>query len=152
MPRPILHASDFSPASRRAFRTAVDIARAQRAPLLVAHVLPPLPLVPDVYVAAQTYDALVRSQRQAAQKQLDRLVADARRRGARASGLLLDFGPAAPRIVAAARAKRAQLLVIGTHGRTGLGRALIGSVATRVLAMAPCPVLTVRGRRGSRAG
>jgi nucleotide-binding universal stress UspA family protein len=48
--------------------------------------------------------------------------------------------------VRAARSKRADVLVLGTHGRTGLPRFFLGSVAARVLATAPCPVLTVRGR------
>jgi len=49
------------------------------------------------------------------------------------------------RIVRAARSKRAGLIVIGTHGRTGLSRVFVGSVAERVVRLAPCPVLTVRG-------
>jgi universal stress protein A len=49
-------------------------------------------------------------------------------------------------IVRAARSKRVDVLVVGTHGRTGLPRFFLGSVAARVLATAPCPVLTVRGR------
>ena len=49
-------------------------------------------------------------------------------------------------IVRAARSKGVDVLVLGTHGRTGLPRFFLGSVATRVLATAPCPVLTVRGR------
>jgi universal stress protein A len=50
-------------------------------------------------------------------------------------------------IVRAARSKRVDVLVLGTHGRTGLARFFLGSVATRVLATAHCPVLTVRGSR-----
>jgi universal stress protein A len=50
------------------------------------------------------------------------------------------------RVARAARAKKADLLVIGTHGRTGLAKFFLGSVATRLVASAPCPVLTVRGR------
>jgi nucleotide-binding universal stress UspA family protein len=48
--------------------------------------------------------------------------------------------------VVAARRNRADLIVIGTHGRTGLARLMLGSVASRVVATAACPVLTVRGR------
>jgi len=59
--------------------------------------------------------------------------------------LLLE-GRTAEQIVRAARSKRAGMIVIGTHGRTGLTRFLLGSVAARVLAIARCPVLTVRGR------
>ena len=49
-------------------------------------------------------------------------------------------------IVGAAARERADLIVIGTHGRGGLDRALLGSVADRVIRLAPCPVVTVRGR------
>jgi nucleotide-binding universal stress UspA family protein len=52
-------------------------------------------------------------------------------------------GPAASAIVAAARRYRAHMIVVGTHGRSGVRRVLIGSVAERVVRTAPCPVLTV---------
>ena len=130
--RRILHASDFSSASRTAFRKAVELAKTGRGSLLIAHVLPTLPVMADAYVAATIYEELLRGQRAAGKKQLDRLVAAARTAGARASGILLDFG--------------ADLIVMGTHGRTGFKRAIMGSVAARVVALATCPVLTLRGR------
>jgi nucleotide-binding universal stress UspA family protein len=144
--RRILHASDFSTASRGAFRKAVELAKDGRGPLLIAHVLPILPIMADTYVAATAYEELMRGQRAAAKKQLDRLVAKARAAKVRASGILLDFGVPAERIVRLARAKRADLIVMGTHGRTGFKRAILGSVAGRVVALATCPVLTVRAR------
>lgn len=58
--RRILHASDFSPASRPAFTKAVEMARANRAELLLVHVLPPMPLIGDAYIAATTYDEILR--------------------------------------------------------------------------------------------
>ena len=61
-------------------------------------------------------------------------------------GGILYQGVAADAIARAARAKRAKLIVMGTHGRTGLTRLLMGSVAERVVGTAPCPVLTVRGK------
>jgi nucleotide-binding universal stress UspA family protein len=142
--RRVLHPSDFSPASRPAFRIALNLARAARADLLVAHVLPPLPLVPDAYVTPTTYQELMRGQRASAQGRLDRLVRQAKAAGVRAAGLLVEAGPPAERITRLARARRADLIVMGTHGRTGLARALLGSVAQRVVATAGCPVLTVR--------
>jgi len=141
--RRIVHATDFSAASRPAFGKALEIARTSRAQLLIVHVLPVLPLIPDAYVAATTYDQLLRTQRESAQSQLDRLVRKAKARGARASAILIDVGVPAERIVRLAKARRADLIVMGTHGRTGLTRALLGSVATRVIATAGCPVLTV---------
>lgn len=141
--RRIVHASDFSPASRPAFRKAVELAKGTGAQLLIVHVLPVVPILPDAYIAASTYDTLLRGQETAARRDLNRLVARAKAAGARASGLLLDFGVPATRIARLARARRADLIVMGTHGRTGLTRALLGSVAARVLTIATCPVLTV---------
>jgi nucleotide-binding universal stress UspA family protein len=63
----------------------------------------------------------------------------------RARGVLLE-GVAHEAIVREARKRRADLIVIGTHGRTGVARFFLGSVAARVTATAPCPVLTVRGK------
>jgi nucleotide-binding universal stress UspA family protein len=142
--RTILHPTDFSAASRPAFRKALELARRDGAQLLVAHVLPTLPLLPDAYVAASTYDAMLRGQRDTASKELTRLVSRAKAGGVRATGVLLDFGVPAERITRLARARGADLIVMGTHGRTGLTRALLGSVATRVISTAPCPVMTVR--------
>jgi nucleotide-binding universal stress UspA family protein len=141
--RRILHPSDFSPASRPAFVKAQALAKASRAQLLITHVLPVLPLIPDAYITPSTYDELLRGQRASAQKQLDRLVRKAKAAGVRVSGILLDFGVPAERIARLAKSRHADVIVMGTHGRTGLTRALLGSVATRVVATAPCPVLTV---------
>jgi nucleotide-binding universal stress UspA family protein len=56
----------------------------------------------------------------------------------------LEVGEAAPSIVKFAREARCELIVMGTHGRSGLERLILGSVAEHVLRQAPCPVLTVR--------
>jgi len=142
----ILHATDFSPASGAAFTKAVEWARRDRAELLLLHVLsPPAPLVADAYVTPQVWDTLLRSQRASAQRRLDTLVAKARRARVRARGLLIEGVPA-DRIVRTARGRRAGLIVVGTHGRSGVARFFLGSVAGRVVATAHCPVMTVRGR------
>jgi nucleotide-binding universal stress UspA family protein len=142
--RRIVHPSDFSPASRPALRKAIELAKSHRARLFVVHVLSMLPVVPDAYVAPTVWDDLERGQRITAQRQLGRLVATAKAAGVRASGVVLDIGVTHEQIVRFARARRADLIVMGTHGRSGLTRALLGSVASRVLAAARCPVLTVR--------
>jgi nucleotide-binding universal stress UspA family protein len=142
--RRIVHPSDFSPASRPAFRKAVELARSHRAQLLIVHVLAMLPVIPDGYVAPNVWDDLEQGQRATAQRQLRGLVARAKAAGARASGALIDIGVTHEQIVRFARSKRADLIVMGTHGRSGLTRALLGSVASRVLSAARCPVLTVR--------
>jgi nucleotide-binding universal stress UspA family protein len=144
--RRILHPSDFSRASGAAFARAVEMAKANRAELLVAHVLSPaMPMSGEGYVSPKVYENIERSAREYAQKRLGALLAKAKKSGVRAKGLLLDGVPH-ERIVAAAKSKRADLIVIGTHGRTGLARFLLGSVASRVVSTAVCPVLTVRGK------
>ena len=144
--RRILHPSDFSSASRAAFARAVATAKTERAELLLVHVMAPvIPPTGDGFIPANVYDDIERSIRADAQKQLDKLVAKAKAAKVRVRGMLLDGTPA-DRIVRAARAHHADVIVIGTHGRTGLARVFLGSVAERVVGTASCPVLTVRGK------
>jgi len=145
----IMHASDFSPASRPAFRKAIELAKLARAPLLVVHARPPVisPLMGEgAYVSPATWNAIEASAQKAAQGQLARLLREAKRAGIHATGLVVEGTPA-DRIVRVARARRVDLLVLGTHGRTGFSRLVLGGVAARVVATAHCPVLTVRARR-----
>jgi universal stress protein A len=144
--RRILHPTDFSPASRPAFARAVAEARADRAELWLVHVLSTIaPFTGNEYMSPTTYTEIQRSMQAHGQAQLDKLVAKAKASGVRVRGLLVE-GSAADAIVRAARSKRADVIVMGTHGRTGLAKLLMGSVAQRVVGMAPCPVLTVRGK------
>jgi nucleotide-binding universal stress UspA family protein len=144
--RRILHPSDFSRASRMAFTKAVEMAAANRAELLLVHVLAPVvPMVGDGYLSPQIYEEIETSARTQAQKQLDALATAAKKAGVRAKTLLLG-GVAHEQIIRAARSKRPDLIVIGTHGRTGLAKLFLGSVAGRVVSTASCPVLTVRGK------
>lgn len=144
--RRILHATDFSNASGTAFKWAVDTARANHAQLLLVHVMNPEPLVGyGEYVPPQAYEEIAAYARAAAQKRLNALVVKAKRAGVRCKSLLLE-GVAHERIVKAARSKRADLIVIGTHGATGIVKFLLGSVASRVVATAAYPVLTVRAK------
>ena len=147
--RRILHPSDFSSASAPAFARALELAKANRAELTLLYVADPLEPVPDGVVSPPTYTQLRKSAREYGEKGLARLVAKAARAGVRATAVVRE-GPPWAEIVRAARGLRADLLVIGTHGRTGLARLLIGSVASRVVGLATCPVLTV-GTRTKKA-
>jgi universal stress protein A len=143
MTRRVLHPSDFSSASDAAFKKAIDMAKASQAELLVAHVISPIVPYGDEYVP-QMYEDIRASNRARASKQLDRLVAKAKKSGVRATALLAE-GVAHEQIVRLAKTNRADLVVMGTHGRSGLAKLFLGSVAGRVVTAAPCPVLTVRG-------
>jgi nucleotide-binding universal stress UspA family protein len=146
MSRRVLHPTDFSKASSAAFTRALADARAGRSELVLAHVLAPvIPVAGEGYVSPSVYEQMTESARMWAQKQMDRLLAKARAARVRARGLILE-GVAHEQIVRAAKQQRAGVIIMGTHGRTGVARFFLGSVAARVAATAPCPVLTVRGR------
>ena len=142
----ILHPSDFSAASRPAFKKALELAKKDRATLDVVHAMAPIiPAVGTAYVSPRTYDEWSAAVAESARKNMDGLLKQARRAGVRAKSSILTGTPADV-IVRAARTRRADLIVMGTHGRSGLSRFLLGSVASRVIATSPCPVLTVRGK------
>jgi nucleotide-binding universal stress UspA family protein len=144
--RRILHPTDFSPASRAALAKAIELARAQKAELVICHVTSMvIPMMGEGYMPPQVYEDIATATRRAAQRQLDTVVARARRGGARVRGLLVEGVPF-DRIGRIARSQKADLVVMGTHGRTGLGRLFLGSVAERVVATSPVPVMTVRGK------
>lgn len=143
--RRVLHPTDFSRASAAALKRAIDMAKANKAELLLVHVMNPVvPIMGDGYVSPNVYEDMEAAARVGSQKQLGRLILKAKRAGARVKGLLLE-GVAHERIAQAARSRKADLVVIGTHGRTGFAKLFLGSVASRVVTVSPCPVLTVRG-------
>jgi nucleotide-binding universal stress UspA family protein len=144
--RRILHPTDFSKASSGAYKRAVEMAKGNRAELLLVLVLiPAIPMMADGYLSPKVYEDMENASRAYGQKHLSALVRKAKQAGVRVKGLLLEGIPH-ERIATAARSKKADLLVIGTHGRTGFAKLFLGSVASRILAVAPCPVLTVRGK------
>ena len=146
--RRIIYASDFSSASRKAFATALALAKTNRAALTLVHVVvtPMVPALTDSYLASGVWEDIRNEARTWAQKQLAKLVSEARKAGVRVTALLFEGEAPAAQIVRTARSRRADLLVLGTHGRTGLSKLFLGSVAQRVLATAHCPVVTVRGK------
>jgi nucleotide-binding universal stress UspA family protein len=144
--RRIVSATDFSSASNRALEMAVDLAKQNKGELLLVHVLVPSMSYPeDSYVDPAFYLDLEKSTRRTAQAALDKLTNKIKRAKVKVKGLLLK-GTAHDQIVRAAKNRRADLIVIGTHGRTGLTKLLMGSVAGRIVSEASCPVLTVRGK------
>jgi len=113
---------------------------------LIVNVLAPVvPIAGEGYISPQVYDDIETSGRNHAQRRLSALQAKAKKAGVRATTLVLE-GVAHEQIIRAAKSKKADLIVMGTHGHTGLVRFFLGSVTSRVIAGAPCPVLSVRGR------
>lgn len=144
--RRILHASDFSPASRPALKLARELARAFKAELLLFHAVDiTVPMgTGEGYVPAKVLEDMWAGTREKAEHDMTRLAQRARTAGVRVATVIGE-GPAAAAIVETARRRRAGLIVIGTHGRTGVKRFLLGSVAERVVRTSAQPVLTVAG-------
>jgi nucleotide-binding universal stress UspA family protein len=144
----ILHASDFSPASRSALKAARDLARALKAKLILCHayeVLPPLGGEPSI--PSSLFSQIMTSARAGATGQLEKLATATRRGGIRVTTVLVE-GPPATAVIRVAKREGADLIVVGTHGRSGVQRMLMGSVAERIVRLSPYPVLTVRPGRG----
>ena len=145
--RRILYATDYSKASGRALDQAMNLARQNNAELTVAHVIePPAPYVTgEDFASAQLYVKIEETARRDAQASMHKLMRKLQKSKVKAKSLLLK-GIAHDQIVKAARSKKADVIVIGTHGRTGLSKLFMGSVAGKVVSTATCPVLTVRGK------
>ncbi len=140
--RNILAPVDFGAGSEHALDIALDLAQQTGATVHVLHVYQiPVYGFPDGAFLAGPEIATRLSE--AAQKGLDGIVARASARGGKVTGLLRQ-GSAHEEIVSAATEVSADLIVVGTHGRTGLAHALMGSVAEKVVRTASVPVLTIR--------
>jgi len=133
----ILHPTDFSEGSDAAFRFARALVRDYGARLVVLHVagIPPAAFVGGIMIPAPSVE------QEPIREQLRRRLSEAPEVNREAR---LAEGDAAPTILRAAGDVSADLIVMGTHGRTGLGRLLMGSVAEQVVRKAACPVLTVK--------
>jgi nucleotide-binding universal stress UspA family protein len=141
----VLVATDLSDPSQRAVEAAIEEARHRNARLVAVHALDlglPLSAIGGPFGAVPVMppaDAL-RDMREAARAALAELVT---RLGGKADVDVLD-GAAAPAIARAVESYKAELLVIATHGRTGLARVALGSVAERLISSVEVPVLVVR--------
>jgi nucleotide-binding universal stress UspA family protein len=134
----ILHPTDFSVYSAEAFRLACSLASTLKARLLLLHVNePPAVVGGEMY----PFVADLATPPQILWGQLEKL--ESAFPGVEVERYLVD-GSAASEIVRFAGLHRCDLIVLGTHGRTGIGRMLLGSIAEEAVRKAPCPVLTVK--------
>jgi nucleotide-binding universal stress UspA family protein len=149
LPKVILVATDFSECGREALAYAVDLAGEAHADVFLAHVYQ-LPVVGLPVLAPNTIVELTASIVRSAQAELDAEVAKYSARGVTVQGILRRGDPREA-IIETAKDTRADLLVVGTHGRRGVVRALIGSVAESIVRTSPVPVVTVHaGDRGAK--
>jgi nucleotide-binding universal stress UspA family protein len=144
--RKILVAVDGSPAAGKGLREAVRLAKSEEAELCVFHV------VNEFYAFAMPEGGaamadLVPTLREGGRRILAKAQAEAQKQGLKAKGVLRETvgGAAADAIVKEAKKQRADLIVLGTHGRRGVRRMVLGSDAEQVVRTASVPVLLVRG-------
>ena len=143
LPRKILVATDFSESSEQALDYALALASRLDAKVYLLNVIGlPLLGVADVGIALSTsmIDSIIRGNR----TELERLV---ERRAPAKIEILLKTGDVRDVITSTADELGIELIVMGTHGRRGVGRVLLGSVAEGVLRHARCPVLLIRQPR-----
>ena len=144
----ILCATDFSESAEAAWEVAIELAKVHRAALVLVHVFVEPPVYPEM--PGPSILEIWEEQRQWVVGELDRRASSAAMPAGQVRAVL-KTGTPAEGVVEAAAETSADLVVVGTHGRTGLERVFLGSVAERIVRSAPCAVLTVKPRARERA-
>ena len=142
----ILLATDGSPASAHAAQLAVGLARVHSAKLTAVYVVDPYPYIGVGEInpmGFQAYMSAAQDQASHAHAQVDALCKQGDQPVAMEARLVEDVG-AANGIVQTAEAIGADLVVLGSHGRGGIARLMLGSVSTKVVAESKVPVLVSR--------
>jgi nucleotide-binding universal stress UspA family protein len=143
--RKILFATDFSDNSKYALTYALSFARKYDATLYILHVIqqPSYPLGMYAEISFDAMDKFNKNISQAVEKEMETL-REKDLQGFSKYECLTVPGTPFLEILRLAREKEAGLIIVGTHGRTGLDHVLFGSTAEKVVRRAPCPVLSVR--------
>jgi nucleotide-binding universal stress UspA family protein len=139
--RKILVPTDFSELSKKTTRQAVALAQRFNAKIDLVHVLEPPPYPEFGYVHIPLKEGGLR---QAAEAHFESLRKEIPALADLVNYMPVRTGSAPYEIVQSARQLNSDLVVIGTHGRTGIKRLAIGSTAEKVVRHAPCPVLVLR--------
>ena len=148
----ILVPIDFSTVSLNALEYAIDFAKPFKAELVILFVIEPVYYAApaDLYGPSGNVALLMEEQQRLGREEIARLSKQLHKRKV-AHRAVIQTGSAHEAIISAARRVKADLIVMATHGRTGLSRMLIGSTAERVVRTSPCPVLTLHKYRHHRA-
>ncbi len=144
---------DGSETSNHALATAIGLAKESKGRLLVVHVVEELAYLTGYDQFGGYGGDLIKIMRETGIGILAKAVESARAEGVEVEQMLYDqLGERLPEVVAQ-EAKRwnADLIVVGTHGRRGVGRILLGSGAEHIVRMAPVPVLVIRSARTASA-
>lgn len=142
----ILLATDGSRYSNAAAAEAIGIAKRFGGALTVLGVVPSESIQPMDIVHSQMHrDLIAEKELKEAEKNVQALKETAGKEGIKAAGLILGGKPAES-IVQIAKEKNADLIVVGSHGKSGMEKLLMGSVTERVIVLSSCAVLVVKGK------
>ncbi len=141
----ILFATDFSENSKWALTYALSFAKKYDAKIFILHVIqqPSYPLGMYTEISFDAMDKFNRNVSEVTEKEMKNLCEKELGWFKNFESIIVSGTPFLE-IIRSAREKEADLIVVGTHGRTGLDHALFGSTAEKVVRKAPCPVLSVR--------
>lgn len=139
----VLFPTDFSENSNYAFDYALDLAQKLGARLYILHVIHELIDTTGFYIPNISLDELQKDLEKGAEKMMEKFCKD-RMGDFKEYECINIIGLPHIEILSVAKEKGIDMIVMGTHGRTGIDRVLFGSTAEKVLKKAPCPVLTVR--------
>jgi universal stress protein A len=139
----ILFPTDFSEGSSHALEYAIDMAKRYEAKLYLVHVIYDMAKAAGWYVPHASMDEMYKDIGKSAEKELGRFGLEEMRslKGIERSVLT---GVPHTEVIKFAKDNKIDLIIMGTHGRKGMGRILFGSTAAQVVRFAPCPVLAVR--------
>lgn len=147
--RRIVAPTDFSPCSRKAFELAAQLAEHHSAELVLLHVLDLRGLLAEATSGVLDYQHFIDEKTASVDAAFAKLVAELPVAVATRTRTVFRQGVPTETIVDAIAEHDADLIVMGTHGHSGLTRLLVGSVAGQVMRQATCPVLVVRQEEGS---
>jgi nucleotide-binding universal stress UspA family protein len=146
--RKILVPVDGSATSLRGLSEAIDLAKRERARICLVHVLDEFFVLAAPETAVYS-DRVIETLQRGGRRVLDKAAARVRAAGLQVSSVMPETvgGRAGDEIVRQAKKLKADLIVLGTHGRRGIKRLALGSDAEQVVRNAPVPVLVVRAAR-----
>ena len=140
----IVFATDGSPSAAKASETAIELARTSGAKLTVVFVIDPYPYMSLGEGTGDAFQAYMNAAYAASAKVTEDLVEQAQKAGVTMEKSVIEGADVASAIVMVAEQQGGDLVVVGSHGRTGIQKFILGSVASKVLTMSKVPVLIVR--------
>lgn len=143
----ILLPTDLSPASISAFKYAKSLAEKYGASIYVLHVLENIPIL-AIHALDLTLERIEKNMAENAKIQLEKIVKENLKTKNKVQ-IFIRKGVVDEEIVKFADEKKVDLIVMGTHGRTGIEYTLLGSIAEKIVRRAKCPVLTVKPEKQS---